>query len=308
MLTCNAQNRIHLRAIIDAVNANETDVAVAKTTAERADLASISNTVRIVTLEQANAGSTLPGLTLKVDALEIDNVSMNTDIGTNTNEIVLSNAAILALGLRIDATEDRLDANEAAITALQSALGGAATPLFETDATSLPSSTNKVLMTDDIATRMPTDLVRTATYLNKDKNFMTVEQRSPMNATGGASTAGSWELRALSAVVQDYIGGGVGLGSIITLPAGTYNVDGYAVGVGGYHQSRIYNQTDASVAILGSSQSGGNSLLQGTFTIAASSTFVLETQVDTSDANGHGEPNPFDEGVFSFIKFERIGV
>jgi hypothetical protein len=82
-----------------------------------------------------------------------------------------------------------------------------------------------------------------------------IEDQKAQNTSGGTATSGSWETRTLNTLVRNN-GSLASLSSNqFTLPAGTFyiswSVPGYACG---RHQTRLQNITDASTAIVGTSE------------------------------------------------------
>ena len=107
----------------------------------------------------------------------------------------------------------------------------------------------------------------------------------------------------------------------ISIPAGTYIVEGSATGVCcGPHRCRLYNITDSTVTLLGqqtfdssSPFQQGSALLSGSFTIATAKTFELQYQLSI---NGDtippqyvlGLPTNFgDDEIYSMITITKIG-
>lgn len=83
------------------------------------------------------------------------------------------------------------------------------------------------------------------------------------------------------------------------MPAGTYYAEAYGVGYTvGWHKVRLYNITDGTTTIVGSSaKSDANafcnteSKLARRFTIAGSKTFELQHFCQTTVGNGFGFPS-----------------
>ena len=100
----------------------------------------------------------------------------------------------------------------------------------------------------------------------------------------------------------------------ITLPAGTYEVDGWASG--GLHaafRARLYNVTDSTIGANGTSAiatDGGSgthqswSIMFGQFTILTSTVFQLEQRLGAAFIMGEG--NTSGKGVFSCLQITRI--
>lgn len=133
------------------------------------------------------------------------------------------------------------------------------------------------------------------------------------SGTAGGSSVVGWQTRALTTEYDD--NGIVSLSANqFTLGAGKYEIYAIAPLYIGYTQARIYNVTDASVAITGevgySSGSGhgyGYGKLNGFLTITSSKTFRLEQYSSTATAtNGLGLPVSATTEIYSVVKIRRI--
>lgn len=101
--------------------------------------------------------------------------------------------------------------------------------------------------------------------------------------TGGGDLNTTWTRRPLASVANGISGASVA-GNEITLPAGTYEITGYAMAFEcDNHRARLYNITDTATALLGSSARAkasyldmSPSLIQGRITLAAQKVFRLE--------------------------------
>jgi hypothetical protein len=124
-----------------------------------------------------------------------------------------------------------------------------------------------------------------------------VRDEKAANTAGGTFTSGAQQTRTLNTTAKNTITGASLASNQITLPAGTYLVQatapGYAVN---NHQARLYNTTDSSVAVLGTTEfsiSTGpaptSSFVNGVFTITASKVFELQHRCSSTAAtNGFG--------------------
>ena len=132
---------------------------------------------------------------------------------------------------------------------------------------------------------------------------------------GGTCTSGSWVTRTLNTTRANSISGASLAADVITLPAGTYEVDllapAHQVNM---HQARLYNVTGAAVLVLGSSENSGatdstltSSRILGRFTLTATSNLRLEHRCSTTKAtNGFGISTGWDTEVYSLGKIQRI--
>ena len=109
-----------------------------------------------------------------------------------------------------------------------------------------------------------------------------IQDQKPTTTNGGSSIVGT-QVRALNTVITNTISG-ASLGSNrITLPPGTYDVIARAPGREvNEHRISLYNFTDSSIELLGSSERAANgdntttgSFIYGRFTIAASKALEL---------------------------------
>ncbi|NBS61459.1 MAG: hypothetical protein EBT26_05390 [Microbacteriaceae bacterium] len=115
---------------------------------------------------------------------------------------------------------------------------------------------------------------------------------------GGTFTSGAWRTRDLNTSQFNNITSCSLSSNQITLPAGTYQIWGFAPAFNvNRHQARFYNITDSTVTILGMSsytRSGANAQtgyasIQGAFTIAGTKTFEFQHRCETTgSSNGFG--------------------
>ncbi len=128
--------------------------------------------------------------------------------------------------------------------------------------------------------------------------YMKVQDVKNNNTAGGSSVASTWTRRDLNTVVTNQIDGASLNSNQITLPAGTYYIEGAAPAFRTRgHIARLQNITDNSTAILGMSQyasgdnGGGTSYFMGHVTIAAQKTFEVQHYAQLSQStNGFGFP------------------
>ena len=134
---------------------------------------------------------------------------------------------------------------------------------------------------------------------------------------GGTFTSGAFRTRDLQTSQFNGITGCSLASNQITLAAGTYIVNAMApAGYVDQHQTRFYNITDSSVAVIGGNAYNGitsssvdtYSALQGGFTIAGSKVFELQHQCTTTkNGTGFGTNNGFGNGeVFSIVTIAKV--
>ena len=115
---------------------------------------------------------------------------------------------------------------------------------------------------------------------------------------GGTFTSGAWQQRDLNVLETNEISGASLASSQITLPAGTYYIDASAPAhVLDVHQTLLYNATDASNIIIGTSEkcnaanvSTSRSYVKGRFTLTGTKALELRHRVGTTrDIDGLGK-------------------
>ena len=127
------------------------------------------------------------------------------------------------------------------------------------------------------------------------KHTMIVVDEKASGAGGGNNVIGS-NVRTLNTVRSNTITGAALAANQITLPAGTYRVEGSVPFFGGdRHRGFLYNVTDAVVAVLGTSENGGGaftsrSFVRGMFSIAATKVFELRHHCENVATQGFGDP------------------
>jgi hypothetical protein len=157
--------------------------------------------------------------------------------------------------------------------------------------------------------------LKTAVESIPDSDYIWIQDEKAPTVVGGGCTSGTWWKRDLNTEKAD----SKGLASLsdnqITLAAGTYrilaSIPGYVIGS---NKSRLYNVSDASVIISGTSAySGGtntttNSLIKGQFTISEAKTLEIQHRCETTRApDGFGHPFEVGENeVYTVVELWRI--
>ena len=117
---------------------------------------------------------------------------------------------------------------------------------------------------------------------------------------GGSATANTWVKRDLNTILTNEISGASITSSVITLPSGTYFIQGSAPArQQHYAKLKLRNTTDSSDTLIGTNEyvaaSVGaitHSFIAGRFTIASQKDFELQMRVsDTSVGGGFGLSN-----------------
>lgn len=130
----------------------------------------------------------------------------------------------------------------------------------------------------------------------------------PSGAKDGAFPSGSWQTRILNTTVVNQIGATLS-GNQFTLPAGTYLIEASAPTYrAGLHKIRLYNSTDSSVVIYGTSIMDSPSLLKTVVTIDASKAFAIQHRCNLTDDSGYGYPCSFGvPEVYTVVNVMKIG-
>ncbi|MBC8479495.1 MAG: hypothetical protein H8D46_03435 [FCB group bacterium] len=147
-------------------------------------------------------------------------------------------------------------------------------------------------------------------------DYIWIQDEKTSGTTSGTCTPGTWAKRNLTIEKSDTGGHATLSSDQIVLVAGTYHVRASAIGYRtNRHQARLYNATDASTIIVGSSEysdSGGavsnRSSIIGQFTLSVSKTLELQHRCQVNSATtDFGQPTSFGESeVYAIIELWRI--
>jgi hypothetical protein len=135
------------------------------------------------------------------------------------------------------------------------------------------------------------------------------------NTAGGTFTSGAWRTRDLNTTQFNNITSASLSSNQITLPSGTYLIDGFApAAIINKHQTRLQNITDSTTTLIG--QNAFNepasfvetySRLSGIITIAATKTFELQHRSSATTATeGLGVANNLTTEVYSSITITKV--
>lgn len=146
--------------------------------------------------------------------------------------------------------------------------------------------------------------------------YIKLSDVKPSGTAGGTFTAGAWQTRTLNTEDSDTGGHCTLSANQFTLEAGTYRIlaaaPAYAATL---HKTQLYNVTDASVEILGtsshsSSSAGGTSTstVTGEFTIASTKTFELQHRNSvTRSSDGFGIASNFSVSeVYAVVELWKV--
>jgi hypothetical protein len=171
---------------------------------------------------------------------------------------------------------------------------------------------SETLWSNDNNTTVPAS----ATVLDAIGARLIVVHEETAGTGGGTATSGSFQTRTLNTVRFNGITGASVASNQITLPAGTYIIDALAPGyrVDGY-TSRLQNITDGATTLTGTAeiteQSGAivttASRILGSFTIAGTKAFEVQSRVSTSSAgSGYGRASGFQAEVYTTVSIQRV--
>jgi hypothetical protein len=140
--------------------------------------------------------------------------------------------------------------------------------------------------------------------------------RDERTTDSGTFTSGAWRTRNLNTSQFNNITSASLSSNQISLPAGTYLVEGSApVWVVGTHQTRFENITDSATEVLGQSiyadPSGNNanpSIISGIFTIAGTKTFEFQHRCSNTSADvGFGIGGNWGTQIYASITITKVG-
>ena len=143
-------------------------------------------------------------------------------------------------------------------------------------------------------------------------------EQQASNTNGGGFTSGSYVKRVLNTTIVNNITGCSIASSVITLPAGTYNVIANAPAFSvNAHRARLQNTTASTTIALGMNAFTNQTVTDGVtnstvntiFTLSATSTIELQHRCETTrTVNGLGTLCNFgDNEVYAQIQITRIG-
>jgi hypothetical protein len=220
-----------------------------------------------------------------------------------------ASAARTALGLGTIATQG---AGAVAIT------GGTITG-STIEATAIGGTTAAAgAFTSASASSAPTDAAHLTRKDYVDANvstFFIVQETQADGTNGGTFTQDAWRTRALNTTQANTISGASLASNQVTLPAGTYRINGHAAAYGvSYHQARLYNITASATLLIGKKarslniQSGSE--VVGLLTLGATTVIELQHYASYSQSEygfgnaggtGWGERN-----LYAYLEIEKI--
>jgi len=150
-----------------------------------------------------------------------------------------------------------------------------------------------------------------------ESQLLHIKDEKSNNTYGGTFTSGAWQKRDLNTVKTNEITGASLSSSVITLPSGTYYIEASAPAIEvGAHKAKLYNTSDSSDVIIGTSQhnrsdnnyASSRSIVSGRFTISAQKNFELQHRcITTRGADGLGFASNFSVvEVYSDVKIWKV--
>ena len=220
----------------------------------------------------------LPTFVTEANALQVD-VNNKQSLAAN------SQAAALQSELNAQASASAAAASSAATVWVSGTTYTAGQVRFSpTDYRSYRRRTNGAGTTDPVA-----DIVNWQLISNGPTPFLHVREEQPP-LTGGMPSVVGLNTRVLNTVVTNTINGASLASNIITLPAGTYEIDATAPcqGNGASHKLVINNITDNTnmVGVSGNTNNNERSRVVGRFTITSTKTFRLDHYVSVAGTLG----------------------
>lgn len=145
--------------------------------------------------------------------------------------------------------------------------------------------------------------------------FLYVVDEKAQNTQGGAFSSGAWRTRDLNTVKVNTITGASVASNQVTLPAGTYWLDGSAPSLQtGAHKTRIYNTTTSASLIEGTSEFSqsssaaavSRSFVSGSITLAAASVLEFQHYAGTTRlTDGFGTASNLAAEVYAQLRIWR---
>ncbi len=148
-------------------------------------------------------------------------------------------------------------------------------------------------------------------------DLLHVREQQSANTSAGTFTSGAWQTRLLNTVTTNEISGASLSSNQITLPSGTYQIVGHAIGYRcDRHKIKLRDTTNTIDLIIGTSEfndsvageSSTTSFIEGRFTLSAETVLELQHQCQTTKTvNGFGIASNFSViEVFSEVLIKKI--
>lgn len=289
-IECNVQGQIEVNAIVEAVNQNESDIALIGGSGLGDDVQDNTDAItalngRVVTLE--NDSVTIGDIVVLEGRVSTNEAG----IATNTDNITLNTADIVTLGNDASALTTRVNTNESAISVNTGDIAGLVT--------------NTQAIAQDVADNASDIAALQALSGTGGEAIFAHEEVAGVD--GGSSTTGTWTARNIATEKSNDIGA-VGGATSVTFDAGTYDFEVHTMVVGSANQTRI--NVGGTTFIYGlSNNAEGISRAIGRVTFSTPTVVSVETNVDLGVAtNGFGLSNTFGTpNTYVTFHAEKVG-
>lgn len=172
------------------------------------------------------------------------------------------------------------------------------------------------LVVADDATDEEVDVTISASVVGASPLLLHVRDEKASGTNGGSFTSGAWQTRTLNTVKTNEISGASLASNLVTLPAGTYEIEASAPAYNcGRHQTRLYDTTGAAALVVGTSEYAGSgdrpqtrSFVRGRFMLSVESVVRLDHRCQTtSNLIGLGVPGSFASEVYAEALIREVG-
>jgi len=184
-----------------------------------------------------------------------------------------------------------------------------ATEILEGTAKIATSALAKALSND-------TDFITALKLSDAIKQIAIFEDQKSSGTVGGTGTIGATQTRTLNTTVINNISGASLSSNQITLPAGTYYVEGWSAGYATANtKAFLYNVSNSTYSLIGTNNyalatgSYANSFVSGIITIASSKVFDLRlyTQITDGGSSSLGKPSSTGQvEVYSRVSIKKL--
>lgn len=194
----------------------------------------------------------------------------------------------------LDNVDNTADSAKPVSTAQQTALNAKA-PLASPAFTGVPTAPTATAGTN--TTQVATTAFVLANAAGSAIKLFQVQDQKATNTNGGNPVATTWTTRTLNTSVINQVAGAFLSSYTISLPAGDYYIDGNVpfLQVTGF-KARLYNTTDSTTAIVGSSAGGTSnssmySAIRGRLSLSSPKNFVVQYYASNTVSGGLGQPS-----------------
>lgn len=239
-----------------------------------------------------SATTSLAGVLSASDKTKLDGIAAGAQVNTVTS--VAGKTGVVTLvkaDVGLGNVDNTADTAKPVSTAQQTALNLKA-DLASPALTGTPTAPTATVGTN--TTQIATTAFVLANVSSSSTKLFQVQDQKATNTNGGNPVATTWTNRTLNTSVTNQISGASLASDIITLPAGSYYIDGIVpfLQVTGF-KARLYNTTDSTTAIVGASAGGTSnasmySAIRGILTLPSSKNFVVQYYASNTVSGGLG--------------------